>query len=162
MKTSSWRLAGAVTVGAMAATGAVACGASSRAATISPTVSGTTHHSAEAAAAKLPAGLRVSAAAASCAHVPAGNLSSTVTFHKRAGSGPATYTVQPLGPSSHAPLQTRALRVGAGAPSTINIVWHQQKRARGDVTLRIRDANGRQVALLHETGTLLAARCATS
>lgn len=176
MKTSHSRFAVAGVAGVLAAAGAIAGGATSHATTGDVAVSGATPQAAAptsaaqtgphpgdapSTAASSSSAVRVVAAPGSCDHVPAGLLSTTVTFHQRAGSGPATYRVQVLETGSHSPIQTRAVRIGDRGPSTLNMVWKQSHQDRGDLTLRVIDADGSQVAVLDEApgADPIAARC---
>lgn len=177
MKTSHSRFAIAAAAGVLAAAGAIAGSATSHATTGDVTVSGATQQATadtsapqtgqqpggepSTAASSSSSGVRVVAAPGSCDHVPAGLLSTTVTFHQRAGSGPATYRVQVLQTGTHSPLQTRAVRIGDQAPSTLNMVWKQSHQQRGDLTLRVIDADGHQVAVVDEVpgDDPIAARC---
>ncbi len=163
MNSTHVRLAAVGAAGALAAITAVGfAGASSAATGVATLADGvaqpsSAHHVSQGAAGEVT----VTATPGSCAHVPAGKLSSVVTFHPRSLSGAATYRVQMLDPSSEQPLQTRAVRIGPGAPSTLNIVWQQRKAGPGTVNLRIIDARGAQATAVHEhaTGPLVAARC---
>lgn len=163
MNSSQVRFAAVGAAGALAAIGAVAFAGASSAATGVATLEG--------AAAQAPArhaqaaversGVHVTAAPGSCTHVSDGSLSAVVTFRPQTMSGPATYRVQMLDASDQRPVQTRAIRIGSAAPSTIDVVWQQRSHDPGAVNLRILDAHGTQVAAVHERtgGPLVAARC---
>ncbi len=157
MKTSYARLAAVGAAAALATTGAVAAAAGSSAAVGVPTMA----HESAGHSIRSTSSLRVAADPGPCAHVPAGKLSSVVSFHRRAEAAPTTYAVTAVAPTTHRHVQTRSVRVGPGV-STLQMVWNQQHDSVGSITLSVKDAHGKTVATVHEHagGSPVAARCA--